>query len=160
MRCVAAATHSYGTSVVPLGDSALVKIPYADGGDDDDGGILVILNTNRTQTFNPDAFTNLGCDFASQRILIVKSTNHFYPAFAAIASEVLYVDTGLTFGSPYPSNPSLTKFTKITREIWPRVADPHGIGSEHVPWVRAAAPAPVAEEELALAEAVETLSRL
>lgn len=82
------------------------------------GGILVILNTNRTQTFNPDAFTNMGCDFASQRILIVKSTNHFYPAFAKIASEVLYVDTGLTMGSPYPSDPSKTPFTKITRAIW------------------------------------------
>lgn len=80
--------------------------------------MLVILNTNRTQTFNPDAFTNMGCDFAGQRILIVKSTNHFYPAFAKIASEVLYVDTGLTMGSPYPSDPSKTPFTKITRAIW------------------------------------------
>ena len=129
-----------------------------------------LFHTNRTQTFNPDAFTNKGCDFAKQRILIVKSTNHFYPAFAKIASEVLYVDTGLTMGSPYPSDPSKTPFTKITRAIWcacrsasltcynaflqnetslsmrtsvcvalsdvrPRVDDPHGIASKHVPWV-------------------------
>ena len=42
------------------------------------------------------------------RILIVKSTNHFFPAFNAIAREVIYVDTGLTHGSPYPSDPTKT----------------------------------------------------
>ena len=61
-----------------------------------------------TQTFDPDAFSNLGCDPLAQDILIVKSTNHFFPAFDAIASEVLYVDTGLTHGSPYPSDPTKT----------------------------------------------------
>lgn len=32
VRCVKSATHSYGESVVPLGDSALVEVPYPDGG--------------------------------------------------------------------------------------------------------------------------------
>ena len=31
VRCVKSATHSYGESVVPLGDSALVEVPYPDG---------------------------------------------------------------------------------------------------------------------------------
>ena len=69
-------------------------------------------------------------------MLSLKSTNHFYPAFAAIAREVLYVDTGLTMGSPYPSNPAKTPYTKITRKMWPMDDDPHGIGSPHVPWVQ------------------------
>ena len=38
----------------------------------------------------------------------------------------------------------------------PRVDDPHGIGSKHVPWVRAAA----VEEEEAVEEVAATLSRL
>lgn len=31
LRCVKSATHSYGESVVPLGDCALVEVPYPDG---------------------------------------------------------------------------------------------------------------------------------
>ena len=64
-----------------------------------------------------------------------KSTNHFFPAFDAVSQAVLYVDTGLTHGSPYPSDPSKTPYTKLERQIWPMFVDPHGIGSEYVPWV-------------------------
>jgi microcystin degradation protein MlrC len=111
------------------------------------------LNTNRTQTFNPDAFNNMGLDPTTQRILIVKSTNHFYPAFAAIAKDVLYVDTGLTKGSPYPSDPSKTPYTKIKRPTWPMVSDPHGIGSAPVPWVRQEMGEAVVREAAAVATA-------
>ena len=163
------AVTSYGASVVPFGDSALIEVPLPSG---ETPGLFIVLNTNRkhhcrlaalltalqeisnlvpshpqqprskhaaeatsleatslspvapqfrevkcltaggsfagTQTFDPDAFSNLGCDPLAQDILIVKSTNHFFPAFDAIASEVLYVDTGLTHGSPYPSDPTKT----------------------------------------------------
>ena len=151
------ATHTYGDSIVPLGNSALVKIPpLAEGGPE----LQVVVNTNRTQTFNPDCFANLGCDPMAQRILVVKSTNHFYPAFAAIAREVLYVDTGLTMGSPYPSNPAKTPYTKITRKMWPMNDDPHGIGSPHVPWVQQQQQAMVAEPALAEVAEVSDRSRL
>ena len=142
------AVTSYGASVVPFGDSALIEVPLPSG---ETPGLFIVLNTNRkhhrrladcsamlsskladasndpvsypqrrevnvptaglfagTQTFDPDAFSNLGCDPLAQDVLIVKSTNHFFPAFDAIASEVLYVDTGLTHGSPYPSDPTKT----------------------------------------------------
>ena len=132
-RVVKNATHSFGASVVPLGDSAQIEIPLPGGGG---GEIRVILNTNRTQTFDPDAFANMGVDISSQRVLVVKSTNHFFPAFTKVARAVLYVDTALDAGSPYPSNPSKTPYLKLVREIWPIVDDPHGIGSEHVPWDR------------------------
>lgn len=78
----------------------------------------------------------MGCDLAAQKILVVKSTNHFFPAFQKIARAVFYVDTALDAASPYPSNPTQTRYEKLTREIWPIVDDPHGIGSPHVPWVR------------------------
>ena len=61
-KCVENAVHSYGQSVVPLGDSALVELPplpehaaaaaaaaAAAGAGHGDGGIQIILNTNRTQ---------------------------------------------------------------------------------------------------------------
>ena len=41
----------------------------------------------------------------------------------------------LTHGSPYPSDPTKTNYTKLTRKMWPMVQDPHNIGSEYVPWV-------------------------
>jgi hypothetical protein len=39
------------------GDSALIEVPFPSG---QTPGLMVVLNTNRTQTFDPDAFANLG----------------------------------------------------------------------------------------------------
>ncbi len=83
----------------------------------------MILNTNRTQTFEPDIFSNLGVDPARKDILLVKSTNHFYAGFAPIAAEIIYIDAG----APYPSDPRETDYRKLAREIWPRVENPHGL---------------------------------
>ncbi len=95
-----------------LGPTALVRIEGTE--------IDVILNTNRTQTFEPDIFSNLGIDPLAKDILLVKSTNHFYAGFAPIAAEIIYVSAP----SSYPSNPALTDYRKLKRPIWPRVADP------------------------------------
>ena len=85
--------------------------------------IDVILNTNRTQAFEPDIFSNLGVDPLAKDILLVKSTNHFYAGFAPIAAAIIYVSAP----SSYPSDPAATNYTKLSRPIWPRVADPHGL---------------------------------
>jgi len=82
----------------------------------------VILNTNRTQTFEPNIFSNLGVDPKAKDILVVKSTNHFYAGFAPIAEGIVYIDAG----APYPSHPRETQYRKLAREIWPRATDPHG----------------------------------
>jgi hypothetical protein len=52
------------------------------------------------------------------KILVVKSTNHFFPAFQAIACAVIYVDTALEpgCGSPYPSNPQTNEGTVLVFE--------------------------------------------
>jgi len=52
--------------------------------------------------------------------LLIKSTNHFYAGFEPIAAEIIYVAAP----SSYPSNPAVTDYRKLTRPIWPRVADP------------------------------------
>jgi microcystin degradation protein MlrC len=113
VRAVGEAWQSFGASRVTLGPAALVRIEGT--------SIHIILNTNRTQTFEPDVFANLGLDPMAQDILLIKSTNHFYAGFAPIAAEVLYIDAG----APYPSNPRLTAYRKLKRPIWPRVANPH-----------------------------------
>ena len=87
--CVKDAVTSHGASVVPFGDSALIEVPYP--GNVSLPPLQVVLNTNRTQTFDPDAVLNLGCDPTQQNILIVKSTNHFFPAFDAISQAVLRI---------------------------------------------------------------------
>ena len=88
--------QSSGSSRAPLGQTAVVRII----GTTTD----IILNTNRTQTFDPDIFTGLGINPMTKDYLIVKSTNHFYSAFATLASDILYVQIeGL---SPYnPKKP-------------------------------------------------------
>ncbi|MCW6510945.1 M81 family metallopeptidase [Lichenifustis flavocetrariae] len=113
VRAVAEGWQSFGASRVTLGPAALVRI--------EDSRVHVILNTNRTQTFEPDIFDNLGLDPLAQDVLLIKSTNHFYAGFVPIAAEILYIDAG----APYPSNPRLTDYRKMTRPIWPRVENPH-----------------------------------
>ena len=112
LKCVNEGWQSFGPSRVTLGPAAVVRIEGTE--------VDVILNTNRTQTFEPDIFSNIGIDPLSKDILLVKSTNHFYAGFAPIAAEIIYV----TAPSSYPSNPAATDYKKLNRAIWPRVADP------------------------------------
>ncbi|MDW6023990.1 M81 family metallopeptidase [Mesorhizobium sp. BAC0120] len=112
VRAVEEGWQSFGPSRVTLGPAALVRIEGTE--------IDIILNTNRTQTFEPDIFSNLGVDPLAKDILLIKSTNHFYAGFAPIAAEVIYVSAP----SSYPSNPRATNYRKLTRPIWPRVPDP------------------------------------
>lgn len=105
------AVQSFGASVVPLGDCAVIAFD----------GIEVVLNTNRSQGFSPDLFTNLGIDIAARRALIVKSTNHFHGAFAPVAAEILYC----AVEGPYPNDPRVTDYRHLVRPIWPIVDNPH-----------------------------------
>ncbi len=92
-------------SWVSLGAAACITI----------GTLDVVLGTTRAQTFSPEAFTRMGVDLAAKKAVAVKSSNHFYAAFAPIAAEVLYVDSG----GPYPPDPSRIPYTRIRRPIAP-----------------------------------------
>ncbi|MDQ0396394.1 M81 family metallopeptidase [Labrys monachus] len=113
-RAVTEGWQSFGASRVTLGPAAVIRPEGTD--------IDIILNTNRTQTFEPDIFSNLGIDPMAKDILLVKSTNHFHAGFAPIAADIVYIDAG----APYPSNPRVTDYRKLSREIWPRIENPHG----------------------------------
>ena len=86
-----------------------------------DGEVDIFLNTIRTQTFHPDAFEQFGIDLAQKKIVVVKSTQHFYAGFAPIAESVLYVAAP----GAIPMNFSEIPFKKFTDPYWPKVADPH-----------------------------------
>lgn len=55
------------------------------------GSIDVVVSSERCQCFSPSIFADLGLDPSRKRILIAKSVQHFYGAFAPIAGEIIYM---------------------------------------------------------------------
>lgn len=110
-RVVKNGSQSFGPSRNQTGDIVWVR---------SDQGIDLVLNSVRTQVFHPDAFTQLGIDLTEYRIVVVKSTQHFYAGFKPIASEVYYVSGPGALSSDYAAIP----LTKRTAPYWPRVDDP------------------------------------
>ena len=83
-------------------------------------GIHIILMSIRQQTFAPDAFTGLGCRLDDKRVVVVKSTQHFYAAFAPIASAIRYVAAPGAIAPEFDKIP----YTKRVTPYWPKVEDP------------------------------------
>ena len=109
---VASAEMRFGESFAPFGDAAHIQLD----------GIDIILNSTRAQSFDPSLFSVMSIDPTLKKILVIKSTNHFYASFSRIASEILYCSAG----TPYPNNPARTPYRRARKDIWPMVADPHG----------------------------------
>lgn len=111
VRLVRNATMRFGESWVPFGDAAHIRIE----------GVDVILNSTRAQSFDPSLFMALGIDPSEKKVLVIKSTNHFYASFSKIATEIIYCSAG----SPYPNDPRRTDYRLARRDIWPITAEPH-----------------------------------
>ncbi|MGF9694469.1 M81 family metallopeptidase [Rhizobium sp. 0TCS1.26] len=112
VRVQPSAEMHFGDSIAPFGDAAHIHL----------AGIDIVLSSVRVQSYDPSLFTALGIDPTQKRILVIKSTNHFYAAFSKIAAEILYCSAG----SPYPNNPATNPYRRVRRDIWPIMADPHG----------------------------------
>jgi microcystin degradation protein MlrC len=104
-RVVRGAFQTFGRSTVDMGDCVAVRVD----------GVDIVLATRRRQAFGIDLFGNLGIDLAAKKIVVVKSTNHFYASFAPVAKDVLYVDSG----GPLPRDLRTLDFRKIERPKWP-----------------------------------------
>lgn len=111
IKLVRNAEMRFGESIAPFGDAAHIRLR----------GIDIILNTTRAQSFDPSLFSAMDIDPGSKKILVIKSTNHFYASFSKIASEILYCSAG----TPYPNDPAKTPYRRARRDIWPMIADPH-----------------------------------
>ncbi len=105
LRNVENAEQRFGDSIVPIGDASLIRI----------GGVEVILNSTRAQCFDTTLFSNFGIAPEKRKILVVKSTNHFYQSFARVSPLILYCAAG----HAYPTNPRTTPYRKVPRDIWP-----------------------------------------
>lgn len=108
-KVVPGACQTFGSganrSVSSLGDAVALRT----------GGIDIVVNSVRTQTLGTDAFTNLGIDPRTKRILVVKSMQHFHAAFAPLARQILYVDTP----GALVNNVTKIRFLKADRGKWP-----------------------------------------
>jgi microcystin degradation protein MlrC len=91
----------FGESFAPFGDAAHIVLD----------GIDIILNSTRAQSFDPSLFSVMGIDPDAKKILVIKSTNHFYASFAKIAAEILYCSAG----TPYPNNPAKTPYRRARK---------------------------------------------
>ncbi|HEX7435280.1 MAG TPA: M81 family metallopeptidase [Caldimonas sp.] len=88
-----------------MGDSALVET----------AGIEIVLITLRNQAMGTDLFTQLGCDLAAKKIIVVKSSQHFFASFSKVAKHVIYV------GAPGAVTLDLNTlpYRKVRRPKWP-----------------------------------------
>lgn len=111
MRAEKNATQTFANGVViGIGDAVVVRV----------NGIDVILNTTRRQIYGVDCLTNLGIDPTQKRIIVVKSSQHFYASFAPIAVEVLYCVAPGTL----MMNTEDIPYQRIDRNKWPLVENP------------------------------------
>ena len=83
-------------------------------------GIDLVVNTIRTQTFHPDAFTQFGIDLSGYRTVGVKSAQHFHAGFAPIARRIFYVAGPGTVSPDFACLP----VPRSGRPLWPQVEDP------------------------------------
>lgn len=99
------AMASLAGTTTALGDCALVET----------AGVQIVLITQRSQAMGTDLFTQLGCDLGAQRLIVVKSSQHFYASFSKVARQVIYASAPGSVTSDLRSLP----YRKIRRPKWP-----------------------------------------
>lgn len=92
---------------IPTGPAATVSIESA--------AIDIVLLSSRDQALETGIFEKMGIRCVDQRILVIKSSQHFYQSFSPIAAEILYAD------SPGAAATDITRlhYSQITRPKWP-----------------------------------------
>lgn len=109
-KCVSGLTQRFGTLPAPMGETVWIST----------GDIDIVINDNRTQTFHPEAFEQLGIDLASRRYICVKSSNHYQAGFNPIAARVIAVATPGAITPDFANIP----YTNRARTYWPAIKDP------------------------------------
>ena len=78
-------------------------------------GIEIALVTLRNQAMGTDLFTQLGCDLPRKKIIVVKSSQHFYASFSKVAKHVIYVAAP----GAVTLDLSTLPYRKVRRPKWP-----------------------------------------
>jgi microcystin degradation protein MlrC len=107
--------QSVDTLLSPLGDVAALRCE----------GIDIVVSSKRCQCYSPTIFSDLGIDPTRKRLLIPKSYQHFFHAFAPIAGEIIY----MAGPGAVPPNPKLIPYRRLeTSRLYPWSDNPlrHG----------------------------------
>lgn len=84
-------------------------------------GIDIVVSSERCQCFSPSIFSDFGIDPTSKQLLVVKSVQHFYGAFAPIAGEVIY----MAASGAVPPDPRQVVYRRLeTTRLYPWSEDP------------------------------------
>ncbi|QFT99874.1 hypothetical protein FIU85_21320 (plasmid) [Roseovarius sp. THAF8] len=100
-----------GEGLEPLGTMVWLRLA---------NGVDLLVNDLRTQVYHPEAFEQMGIRLATKKLVVVKSTFHFYAPFRAITTRVIQAAT------PGGASPDFTTFRYLGpgSECWPFVDDP------------------------------------
>jgi microcystin degradation protein MlrC len=122
------ASQTFAGARFPLGRAAALRC----------AGVDVVITTERDQARGTDLFTNLGIRPEEKRLVVVKSSQHFYASFAKISDCIVYLDCPGSLQSDLKSH----EYAQVARPRWPmdpspaapwRVAirSPHRKSKEH-----------------------------
>ncbi len=78
-------------------------------------GITILVSGRRQQCVDPEAFRCLGLKPETFSRIIVKSSQHFYANFAAVAGKIVYCDGPGSLTQDFKQLP----FRRVRRPIWP-----------------------------------------
>ncbi|KNZ30730.1 MAG: microcystin LR degradation protein MlrC-like protein [Methylibium sp. NZG] len=106
LACVRQAQQTFAGTPVPLGDAVGLRTAE---------GVGVVLSSSAHQAMGPDLFANLGIDPTRERVLVVKSKQHFQAAFEPISQAVLYATGNGLLATDCRRYP----WRKVRRPIWP-----------------------------------------
>jgi len=90
---------------VEMGASALVEA----------NGVEILLCSLRNQAMGTDLFTDIGCDLAAKKIVVVKSSQHFHASYSKIAARVIYAAAPGAVTHDLRTLP----YRKVRRPKWP-----------------------------------------
>ena len=88
-----------------LGDVAVVRTR----------GVTIVMTTSRTQAMDTNLFTQFGVDLQAMKLIIVKSSQHFYASYSKVGRHVIYVETPGAITQDVNALP----FTKRKLPKWP-----------------------------------------
>ncbi|KOF53632.1 microcystin LR degradation protein MlrC-like protein [Achromobacter sp. DMS1] len=91
-----------------LGDTALLRTR----------GVTLVLTSYRVQAMGTDLFTQFGVDLGAMRLIVVKSSQHFYAAYSKVGKHVIYVETPGAITQDYNALP----YRKVRLPKWPLAA--------------------------------------
>ncbi len=79
------------------------------------GAVTVVVSSTRDQAYGPDLFRTLNVEPADQRIVAVKSAQHFAAGFASLARATVLASGGGPLEADFRKIP----YRRVRRPIWP-----------------------------------------